>query len=162
MSSNAKKPQSVLFRTTLSLAVGTILVFLVLILVFYRQTTVSLISENERRIERQAESLALAYDSLMADASVSESAVQAFINSFARTEQVSVWFVRSDGRIEYSTSVPDFMRGDILKADNYVFLTNFSCIRELLRLPTLQTACLRIPEALPFPSRFLQRKKTST
>ncbi|MBR4010795.1 MAG: HAMP domain-containing histidine kinase [Clostridiales bacterium] len=140
MSSNAKKPQSVLFRTTLSLAVGTILVFLVLILVFYRQTTVSLISENERRIERQAESLALAYDSLMADASVSESAVQAFINSFARTEQVSVWFVRSDGRIEYSTSVPDFMRGDILKADNYVFLTNERVLDLFLHKGAAQTS----------------------
>ena len=124
MKESGKKSQSVLFRTTLSLAVGTILVFLVLILVFYRQTTISLISENKKKIERQAESLALAYDSLVTDPSVSETAIQSFINSFARTEQCSVWFVRSDGRIEYSTSVPDFVRGDLLKADNYVFLTN--------------------------------------
>ena len=124
MKESGKKSQSVLFRTTLSLAVGTILVFLVLILVFYRQTTISLISENKKKIERQADSLALAYDSLVTDPSVSETAIQSFINSFARTEQCSVWFVRSDGRIEYSTSVPDFVRGDLLKADNYVFLTN--------------------------------------
>ena len=124
MKDTGKKPQSVLFRTTLSLAIGTILVFAVLVLVFYRQTTVSLISENEKRIETQASSLALAYDSLVTDPSVSDTAIQAFINSFARTEECSVWFVRNDGRIEYSTSVPDFVRGDILKADNYVFLTN--------------------------------------
>ena len=124
MKDTGKKPQSVLFRTTLSLAIGTILVFAVLVLVFYRQTTVSLISENEKKIETQASSLALAYDSLVTDPSVSDTAIQAFINSFARTEECSVWFVRNDGRIEYSTSVPDFVRGDILKADNYVFLTN--------------------------------------
>jgi len=124
MKDKNKKSQSVLFRTTLSLAVGTILVFLVLTLVFYRQTTISLISDGKEKIERQAESLALAYDSLAADPSVSDSAIQSFINSFARTEQCSVWFVRSDGRIEYSTSVPAFIRGDILKADNYVFLSS--------------------------------------
>ncbi|MBR3032083.1 MAG: hypothetical protein IKH92_03580, partial [Clostridiales bacterium] len=140
MKDTGKKSQSVLFRTTLSLAIGTILVFGVLVLVFYRQTTVSLISENKTKIESQANSLALAYDSLVADPSVSDTAIQAFINSFARTEECSVWFVRSDGRIEYSTSVPDFVRGDLLKADNYVFLTNERALDLFLNKGKAQTS----------------------
>ena len=140
MKDSGKKSQSVLFRTTLSLAVGTILVFAVLVLVFYRQTTVSLISENKEQIEDQANSLALAYDSLVADPSVSDTAIQAFINSFARTEGCSVWFVRSDGRIEYSTSVPDFVRGDLLKADNYIFLTNERALELILHKGKAQTS----------------------
>ncbi len=140
MKDSGKKSQSVLFRTTLSLAVGTILVFAVLVLVFYRQTTVSLISENKEQIEDQANSLALAYDSLVADPSVSDTAIQAFINSFARTEGCSVWFVRADGRIEYSTSVPDFVRGDLLKADNYIFLTNERALELILHKGEAQTS----------------------
>ncbi len=140
MKETGKKSQSVLFRTTLSLAVGTILVFAVLVLVFYRQTTVSLISENKEKIEQQANSLALAYDSLVADPSVSDTAIQAFVNSFARTEECAVWFVRSDGRIEYSTSVPDFVRGDLLKADNYVFLTNERALDLFLHKGKAQTS----------------------
>ena len=68
------KSQSVLFRTTLSLAVGTILVFLVLIMIFYKTTTSSIISDNKDKMKTQAESLVLAYDSLITDKSVSETA----------------------------------------------------------------------------------------
>ena len=122
MKDRTKKSQSVLFRTTLSLAVGTILVFAVLVMVFYRQSSVSLISESKEKIERQADALALAFDSLTEDPSVSDSAIQAFVNSFARTEECSVWFIRADGRIEYSTSVPEYLRNDIIPADQYVYL----------------------------------------
>ncbi|MBO4927253.1 MAG: HAMP domain-containing histidine kinase [Clostridiales bacterium] len=122
MKDPSKKSQSVLFRATISLAVGTILVFVVLVMVFVRQTTMSLISESKEKIRRQAESLQLAYDSLSEDSSVSDTAIQAFANSFARTEQCSVWFVHNDGKIMYSTSVPSFVRDDILKTGDQVYL----------------------------------------
>lgn len=116
------KSQSVLFRTTLSLAVGTILVFLVLIMIFYKTTTSSIISDNKDKMKNQAESLVLAYDSLITDKSVSETAAQAFLNSFARTEGCAVWFIRNDGRIEFMTSVPSFIRDDIHSVGEYAYL----------------------------------------
>ncbi len=130
MKDRTKKSQSVLFRTTLSLAVGTILVFVVLMIIFYRQSAVSLIAESKEKVERQADALALAYDSLAEDPSVSDTTIQALVNSFARTENCSVWIIRKDGRIDYSTSVPDYLRDDIIPIENEAYL-NTDRIRKI-------------------------------
>lgn len=124
MQDQAKKSQSVLFRTTLSLAVGTILVFFVLVAVFYRQNSISLIAENKQSLEQQIESVVLAYNSMAEDPSVSETAVQAYVNSFARTENCAVWFVKKDGKIAYMTSVPEFVQDDIVQANGSSYLGN--------------------------------------
>ena len=121
MSQSTKKSQTVLFRTTLSLAIGTILVFFVLILIFYQRTTISLIEENKAKMSRQVEALARAYDSMTFDPSIPES-TQAFVNSFARAEECAVWFISGNGRIAYATSVPDYIRQDLLKIDSSVYL----------------------------------------
>ena len=123
MKESNKKSQSVLFRTTLSLAVGTILVFFVLVLVFYRNSTSSLIEERKQKLAVQAESIALTYGTMAEDPSVTDSAVQAFINTVARTEDCSVWCCGGDGKIVYSTSVPDFVRGDLHKVNDFVYLS---------------------------------------
>ncbi|MBR3057362.1 MAG: HAMP domain-containing histidine kinase [Clostridiales bacterium] len=123
MSDPAKKSQSVLFRTTLSLAVGTILVFFVLIMVFYRNSTSSLVAERKDKLAIQAESIAMTYDSLENDPSVTDSAVQAFVNTIARTEDCSVWFCRGNGMIAYSTSIPGFVRDDLHKANDRIYLS---------------------------------------
>lgn len=130
MSQSTKKSQTVLFRTTLSLAVGTILVFYVLILIFYQRTTISLIEENKAKLSRQVESLVNAYDSMTFNPSIPES-TQAFVNSFAHAEECAVWFVSGNGRIAYATSVPDYIRPDLLKIDNSVYL-NPQSTNELL------------------------------
>ncbi|MBO4496062.1 MAG: HAMP domain-containing histidine kinase [Clostridiales bacterium] len=123
MSDTGKKSQSVLFRTTLSLAVGTILVFFVLVLVFYRNSSRSLIEERKQKLALQAESIALTFSTMSDDPSVTDTAVQAFVNTISRTEDCSVWTVNGSGRIVYSTSVPGFVRGDIYKSNDSVFLS---------------------------------------
>lgn len=122
MKDRTQKSQSVLFRATLSLAVATVLVFFVLMMLFYRSTSASVVSDNQEKMKRQADSLVLAYDNLVADPSVSDSATQAFLNSFARTEGCAVWFVRADGRLEFNTSVPEFIRDELHMSGNYAYL----------------------------------------
>ena len=124
MQDQAKRSQSVLFRTTLSLAVGTVLVFFVLITVFYRQTTRSLISDSRATLEYQIQSVALSYNSMADDPSVSVTAIQAYVNSFARTEDCSVWFVKKDGCVVYSTSVPSSIQNELIPANDAVYLSN--------------------------------------
>ena len=123
MSDPAKKSQSVLFRTTLSLAVGTILVFFVLIVVFYRNSTRSLIEERKEKLAVQAESIALTYSTMADDPSVTNTAAQAFVNTIARTEDCAVWFCYGSGQIFYSTSVPGFIREDLYNASDKVYLS---------------------------------------
>ena len=109
-------------------------------MVFYKRSEVSLISESKETIEKKAESFALAFDSLTEDPSVSDSAALAFINSFARTEDCSVWLMQTDGRIEYSTSVPEYLRLDIMKVDDKAYL-NTDRVRTLFEdLGTGETA----------------------
>jgi len=122
MKDQAKKSQSVLFRTTLSLAVGTILVFFVLVLVFYRNSTRSLIAERKEKLAVQAQSIALTYGTMAEDPSVTDAAVQAFVNTVARTEDCSVWIVSGNGKINYMTSIPDFIREDIRSSESYAYL----------------------------------------
>lgn len=122
MKDRTQKSQSVLVRATISLAVATILVFCVLLMIFYRQTSRSLISDNKEKMSRQAESLVIAYDTLVMDPSVSDTATQAFLNSFARTEGCAVWFIAGDGRIIFNTSVPEFIRDNIHQVENFVYL----------------------------------------
>ncbi len=133
MSQTSKKSQNVSFRITLSLAVGTILVFFVLVLIFYQRTTTSLIDEGKAKMARQAAALAKAYDSMSMDPSISFSlnhtspvqapAVQAFVNSFAKTEECAVWFISGNGRIDSATSVPKFIREEhLMKVNDSVYL----------------------------------------
>lgn len=124
MKDQSQKSQSVLFRATISLAVATVLVFFVMIMIFYRQTSRSLISDNKDKMKRQADSLVIAYDTLVTDPSVSDTATQAFLNSFARTEGCAVWFISKDGRIDFNTSVPEFVRDNLHQVESHVYLDN--------------------------------------
>ena len=107
-----KSNSSVYFRTVLSLALVTVLVFSVLSFVYFQRVSASIINTEKKNVMLTVRNMASGLDRIRVEENVDIGGVDLsfnehnFIEANAMSQNCVVWLVDTNGRIEYSTALP--------------------------------------------------------
>lgn len=107
-----KSSSSVYFRTVLSLALVTVFVFSVLSFVYFQRISASIINTEKKNVMLTARNISGGLGRIRIEENVDAGGIELsfnernFLEANAMSQNCVVWLVDTNGRIEYSTSLP--------------------------------------------------------
>lgn len=120
---NKTKTPSVYLRTVLSLALCTIIVFLVLCILYYQQMSTSLIVDAKSEMTDRAASITDAYDALLEDENATLSSITSYLSSMARVEECTIWLVDQDSKLVYLSDIPESKKAYLVSVGDNLYLS---------------------------------------
>ena len=106
---DSNKGKSVYFRTIIYLVLATIFIFGLLCVIYYQQTSQSIVSERSHALYTSAVSASEGYSYISEEIKDEEQffiLTQTFVHAVAETTNSYVWFVDPDGKISYASEIP--------------------------------------------------------
>ena len=121
-----KKGRSVYYRTIISLALCTILIFAILCVIYYQQTSQTIVSERSDSLYRSAKNAADGYKLIsekVTDPNELNAMASTYIFALAETTDSFAWYVESDGEISYATDIPNQAVTQLSHIENTYYMT---------------------------------------
>lgn len=123
---DSNKGKSVYFRTIIYLVLATIFIFGLLCVVYYQQTSQSIVSERSQALYTSVASASEGYRLISentTDRQQFDTMTQTFVRAIAKTNNSYVWYVDSDGKISYASEIPTQAILHLSRLESFYYMT---------------------------------------